>query len=91
MNIFLSPQVSDKRIEYTFDGEIITATMGEQFDTFDLTVFPEDGEFDGIETTLPIVPILSVTRKDGELSVILLNPITSNATESERFPEWTVV
>ena len=68
-------------IAYEFDGETITAnhiTNGKvdkesttQTDTFDLAVIKEGDRFEGIETDLPIDPIIDAYRKDGELYVKL--------------------
>ena len=68
-------------IAYEFDGEEITAkyiTNGKveaesttQTDTFDLSVLEEGDEFQGVETDLPIDPIVDAERKDGELFIKL--------------------
>ena len=90
MRIFLSPQVSDDEIKYTFDGDKITATLDGATDTFDFSDFP-DGELEAeeIETTLPVNPILSAKREDGVLSVELLNFIAPDESREEvLFPDW---
>ena len=68
-------------IAYEFDNETITAkyiTNGKvdaesttQTDTFDLSVIEEGDRFEGIETDLPIDPIVDAYREDGELYVKL--------------------
>ena len=68
-------------IAYEFDGETITAkyiTNGKvdeenttETDTFDLSVLEEGDRFEGIETDLPIDPIVDAYREDGELYVKL--------------------
>ena len=68
-------------IAYEFDGETITAkyiTNGKvdeesttEIDTFDLSVLEEGDRFEGIETNLPIEPIVDAYREDGELYVKL--------------------
>jgi hypothetical protein len=92
MNILLSPQVNDEQnIHYRFNGEIITVTIGADTDIFDFAGLPI-GQVDGIETTLAIDPILSAERKeDGQMYVTLLNFITEDAPESDKFPSWKVV
>lgn len=90
MRIFLSPIRLDSTINYTFEGEIITAVMDGQADTFDFSAMT-DGKASDITTTLPFSPIISAEKESGVLSVILLNPIGEDATEQEKFPEWTVV
>ena len=94
MRIYKSPQVSSngKRFDFSFSGEIITVSIFGVSDTFDFTGFP-DGEVDYsmIETVLEYNPILKATKVDGILSVELLNLISEDATEAEKFPEWIEV
>lgn len=90
MKIKYSPQRSEERIEYIFEGERIIATFNGDSDTFDFSDFP-DGYAENIETTLPVNPIVSAERIDGELHVELLNFIGEDATEEERFPTWQVI
>ena len=44
-----------------------------------------------IETVLECNPILKAQRVDGTLSVELLNFISEDASEAEKFPEWIEV
>ena len=94
MRILMSPQVmlEDQRFDFVFSGESISATFDGETDTFDFSGLP-DGEvdFSKIETTLPINPILIARRVDGVMSVELLNFISEDASELERFPEWIEV
>ena len=90
MMIKYSPQLSDRKIEYVFEGEKITATFNGESDTFDFSQFA-DGHADNIETTLPFNPIISAERVDGVLYVELLNFIGEDATEDEKFPKWQEV
>ena len=93
MRILLSPCVNElETILYTFDGEIITATIGEVSDVFDFTGFPE-GELDvtAIESVLPHRVVNKAVRENGVLSVTLLNFIKEDASEEEKFPEWKVI
>lgn len=90
MFIKLSPVRSDKTISYEFYGEIITVTIDEQVDRFDFSEVP-NGRLEEVETSLPLNPIVSAERIDGELYVELINFISSDATEEERFPEWQEV
>lgn len=92
MQIKYSPVRSDKTIEYTFENDIIHVQTGEDTDTFDFSSFG-DGEANVSEfvTTLPVNPIVSAKRVDGELFVELLNYISANATHEERFPQWEVM
>lgn len=90
MRVLLSPQRADRKINYTFGNDVITATIDGQTDTFDFSEMP-DGMATNIETTLPINPILSARRVGGVLEVVLLNWIGPDATEEERFPTWQEV
>ena len=90
MMIKYSPQLSDREIEYVFEGEKITAIFNGESDTFDFSQFA-DGHADNIETTLPFNPIISAERVDGVLYVELLNFIGEDATEDEKFPKWQEV
>ena len=68
-------------IAYEFEGEIITAKYIEngkidaensiQEDTFDFSVLEEGDKFVGVETDLPVDPIVDAYREDGELYVKL--------------------
>ena len=94
MRILMCHQVmlEDKRFEFSFSGESITATFDGDSDTYDFSGLP-DGEvdFSKIETILPHNPILIARRVDGVLSVELLNFISEDASDAERFPEWIEV
>lgn len=90
MKVLFSPQRSDEKIEYSFEGEKIIATYKNEVDTFDFSEFP-NGKVENIETALSINPIISAERKDGELYVELVNFIDENATEEEKFPYWQVI
>ena len=48
-------------------------------------------DYSMIETVLEYNPILKATKVDGILSVELLNFISEDATEEEKFPEWIEV
>ena len=84
--------VDEKRFEFEFSGEMIIATFDGVSDTFDFTGLP-DGEvnYSMIETILAYSPIVSAKKVDGILSVELLNFISEDATEEEKFPEWIEV
>lgn len=90
MKIFLSPIRADWTVEYIYGTDTITAVIDQTSDTFDFSGMP-DGQAKDITTNLSRNPIVSVEREDGILSVVLLNPIGSDATEEEKFPEWTEV
>jgi hypothetical protein len=92
MRVLLSPVANPGvKVKYSFDGEVITATIDNVSDIFDFSGFTEDGEAEGIETTLPINPIGPVKRENGVLMVELANFIDKNATDEEKFPKWVEV
>lgn len=74
MRIKFIPQRNDNSLEYQFEGEKITATYNNITDEFDFSHLEEGDKADveNIETTLPINPIISAIRQDGELRVKLL-------------------
>jgi hypothetical protein len=91
MRVLLRPQVNDKaKIVYTFSSEVVTAIIDGDSDVFDFTSMG-DGNAVDIQTSLPYNPIINAERTNGILSVELLNFISSDATEIEKFPEWMEV
>jgi hypothetical protein len=103
MQIYLSPIRADQKLTYQFSGEIITAALDNQTETYDLS-FIEEGqkirpiEYDDdgkqtihIPTNFPFHPIISAKRENGVLYVELVNFIGKNASQEERFPEWKEV
>lgn len=91
MKILYSPQEHlSSRIIYNFSGETITATLDGQSDTFDFSGLPDGRAYD-IKSTLPVNPIVDAIRENGILSVTLLNYISENASEADRFPQWMEV
>lgn len=93
IKVYFDPQRSDRQIEYSFCGEVVTVKIGEVEDTFDFSILP-DGELDRldeekrIETLLPVCPIVSAKRVDGTLHLKLLNWIGRDAPYESRFPKW---
>lgn len=90
MIVNYSPQRSDRQLSYEFAGEKIIATLDGQVDTFDFSSMP-DGEAEEIASTLPICPVVSAKRVDGELEVTLLRFHGPNPTPEEAYPEPEVV
>lgn len=68
------PQRMDADLTYYVDGDVITATMDGQTDTWDFTNMP-DGEAMEITSTLVPCPVLAAKRVDGVLHVTLLRAI----------------
>ncbi|MCT4605843.1 MAG: hypothetical protein N4A64_07020 [Marinisporobacter sp.] len=91
MRILYSPQRSDQKINYAFEEEKISVTLDNITDTFDFSAMADGKAKEEIETSLSINPIISAERKDGILSVILINYIGKDATKKEKFPTWQEV
>ena len=89
MQVLFIPVRSEKNISYSFRGELVTAQHNGETDTFDFSDLPDGRlEPDEVATSLPINPIVLAEKKDGVLSVELLNFIRVDATDEEKFPEW---
>ena len=90
MKIKYSPQVnSQNTVTYSFDGDVITATVDSETDTFDFSSMPNDSVAHSIKSDLSMIVIpLASKDEDGELWVTLYKPIRWDATEAERFPDW---
>ena len=89
--------VDEPRFSYKFDGETIIATYtaeGQEpiTDTFDFSTLPDgEAQVELIETSLPVNPIKSAKRVNGEIWVELLWYHGPDAPASERFPQWQEV
>lgn len=95
MRIRYIPQRNDNTLEYQFDGEVITATYNKEItDIFDFSILEEGDKADvqNIETTLPVNPIISATRENGEVKVELLKYHGSLQAGAE-YPntDWQVI
>lgn len=83
MKIKLSPQVSERVLNYSFENEKITVNDI----TIDFSAMP-----DGIMTETEYDFLLSAKRENGILFVELLNPISVTENRQEvLFPEWQEV
>jgi len=89
MKILKSPQISSNSAEYSFNGDVITATLNGEVDTFDFSSMPNDSITTEIETTLAM-PVIEKAERDasGVLKVVLYTPISEDATELQKFPVW---
>ena len=73
MRVSYSPQFNVNRVTYSVSGEVITATIGNASDAFDLSVLKPGDRVTDAETTLPVNPLVSAERQaDGTLDVMLL-------------------
>ncbi len=95
MLINFSPQRNDDKLTYEFKDETIKATLNGITDTFDFSSLQEGdivarneetGKLE-IETTLPMLPILSAKREGGQVVVTVLKYHGKDAPYEERFPE----
>jgi len=104
MKIKFSPQISDNKIQYSFDSEKITAVYNGLSESFDLSML--DGAFIQLITDeqlltqmqyfktneiLPFMPIINANRIDGILCVELINFISLDASEEEKYPDWIII
>jgi hypothetical protein len=93
--VLFEPQRSNKKLEYKFTDETITATLNGITDTFDFSELEEGDEVARneetgqleIETTLPMLPILDARRENGQVIVTVLKYHGKDAPYEERFPE----
>ena len=91
------PGTHEPRFSYEFDGETIIATYAAEgqepiTDTFDFSALPDgEAQVELIETSLPVNPVKSAKRVNGEIWVELLWYHDPDAPESERFPQWQEV
>lgn len=91
MKVYFSPQVSDERMDYTFDNDVITATMNGVTETFDFSGMP-NGIAESIKSEVfEFDPVLSAKKENNILYLELINFIGEDATEAERFPDWIEV
>ena len=94
MQIRYIPQRNDNTLEYQFDGEVITVTYNGETDTFDFSILEEGDKADAqnIETTLPVNPIISARRENGEVKVELLK-YHGNLQAGAEYPntDWQVI
>ena len=94
MQIRYIPQRNDNTLDYQFDGEAITATYNGETDTFDFSILEEGDKADvqNIETALPVNPIISAKRENGEVKVELLK-YHGNLQAGAEYPntDWQVV
>ena len=88
MFIKYSPQVSDRKLTYEFNNDVVTATFNDITETFDFSGMP-NGIADSIESEVfDFNPVLSARKESNILYLELINFIGEDATEEERFPEW---
>jgi len=88
MKIFYTPQVRDKNIYYKIEKEVIIVEFENETETYDFSGMPDGNAEEIISEVFDFNPIISAKRENGELWIEVLNFITENATEKERFPEW---
>lgn len=69
---------------YHIDGEKITAYKNSKSETYDLSVFPEGGQFQGVDPLVESQPIRHIERVDGELSVILCQNVIAGQYPGRR-------
>ena len=90
MKIKYVHQINDQhQVSYEFNGDVITATVNEETDTFDFSSMPNDSIAQSITSSLPIIVVTEAKKdKDGELWIRLFKPITFEENESGVSVEW---
>lgn len=81
MNIFLSPQVSDKKLVVNKQKDVLTIN-GE---SFDFTQFPEGAKLPASAVSSAFL-IGEITRDNGHLNLTILLPIAVDAPNEVCFP-----
>lgn len=75
----------DKRIEYTFDDEKVTAQLNGKTDTFDFSKITNRLEREKVRTALDVNPIVSAVRdRHNDLRVTLVKYVSADASQEER-------
>jgi len=96
MWVYFSPQRSNNKLDYNFNGNQVVVTYNNELqETFDLTDMYET-TWDGDRRIkdpeiLPVKPILSVVEKDGAMWVTVLNFHGPNPPREIAFPDWVEV
>jgi len=96
MKVYLSPQRSNNKLEYVFDGHHVEVTYNENLkEAFDLTDVYEEAEDGGKrrkpQEILPVNPIISAEEIDGELHVSVLRYHGTNPPHDVAWPDWIEV
>jgi len=91
MKILYSPQLSNKKITYTFNSEVVTVDIDGVVEDFDFSTMPNGRAEKITPEVLSVNPIVQAERIDGVLSLVLINYITEDASQEELFPEWQEV
>lgn len=100
MQVVLIPQKSENLLEYSIHDGVVEARLRiylgnnvdnepmyyNQSDVFDFTS-TLDGKLAGVETELPICPILSAIVREGNLIIELMHFVPENATVGEMVPK----
>ena len=81
IKIIETPQYSSFKYTYEIKGEVLTLTMNEETEVFDLTDL-EDGKAESIELeTLPINPVVSIEKTGEVIEVTLIRFYDSGEKE----------
>lgn len=87
MKLLYRPQIDTENLTYKFYEDKIEATFKGEIDIFDFTDMPNGVAID-IETILEFNPILVAERIEGVLHIELINLISEDATQIEKYPVW---
>lgn len=91
MKIKLTPQRSDCTQSYSVQNDVLTVTVNGVTDSFDFSTLGNGDQVTDITTTLPVNPIINVTRVDGIIEVTMISFYGVDADEIEKiFREVTL-
>lgn len=100
MQVVFIPEESENLLEYKIHDKIVEAMLRiylgdnldnepmyyNQSDLFDFTDAP-DGTLTGVETELPICPIIGATVREGNLIIELMQFVPKNASLTQMVPQ----
>ena len=69
LNLNLTPQRSDIKINYTIDNDILTVSINGLEEIFDFTDLPDGIAEEIIAETLPVNPIISVEKNGDDINI----------------------
>lgn len=91
MKIIYTPQRSDMAVKYEFGEDKVIAYIDGNQETFSFREMP-DGRAESITAdNLPVCPVMSAERVDGELTVTLLHWYGADAEDWEKEQREEVV
>lgn len=96
MWVYFSPQRSNNKLDYNFDGNQVEVTynddLRETFDLMDIHEYNDEGErVIKSPRVIPVESILSVEKENETLRVTVLNFHGPNPPREVAFPDWVQI